>query len=244
MILLPAIDLKDGRCVRLYQGDFNTAQQVAPSPDEAARAFRKSGAEWLHMVDLDGAKERRPVNAEAVIAVARSSGLRVEVGGGIREMAAVESYLENGVSRVILGSAALFNPELVRQAAARYGERVAVGIDARGGRAASDGWLHTSETDFIELAKAMEQAGVGTIIYTDIGRDGTLQGPNLEELAALAAAVRCRVIASGGVRDLRDIAALKALGLYGAICGKSLYEGTLPLPEALRLAGEETDDAC
>ena len=238
MILLPAIDIKDGRCVRLYQGDFNTAHEVASSPSEAAEVFRRAGAKWLHMVDLDGAKERRPVNRELILTVARDTGMQVEVGGGIREMQTVERYLENGAARVILGSAALSDPALVRQAAARYGERIAVGIDARGGRVAADGWLHTSETGFIELAKAMEQAGVQTIIYTDIGRDGTLQGPNLEELGALQQAVCCRIIASGGIRELSDIAALHARGLYGAICGKSLYEGTLPLLEALAFLKE------
>lgn len=244
MILLPAIDLKEGRCVRLCQGDFDTAHEVAPSPLSAARAFESAGAKWLHMVDLDGAKQRHPVNRELILKVAKDTGMRVEAGGGIREMGTVEEYLENGAARVILGSAALFSPQLVREAAARYGERVAVGIDARGGRVASDGWLHTSETGFVELAKAMEQVGVKTLIYTDIGRDGTLQGPDLGGLEELQKAVGCRVIASGGVRDLADIAALKALGLYGAICGKALYEGTLPLREALGLAGEGEDDAC
>lgn len=243
MILLPAIDLKYGRCVRLYQGDFGTAQQVADSPLKAAKNFQSAGAKWLHMVDLDGAKNRRPVNQKAILEVAEQTGLQIEVGGGIREMQTVEDYLQRGVARVILGSAALSDPALVRQAAVRYGKRVAVGIDARGGRVAAEGWLHTSETSFIELSKAMEEAGVQTIIYTDIGRDGTLQGPNLEELAALKQAVGCRIIASGGVRDLSDIRALAALGMDGAICGKSLYEGTLPLDRALALLEEEEKNA-
>ncbi|MCI8441465.1 MAG: 1-(5-phosphoribosyl)-5-[(5-phosphoribosylamino)methylideneamino]imidazole-4-carboxamide isomerase [Provencibacterium sp.] len=243
MILLPAIDLKEGRCVRLYQGDFQTAQEVAASPLEAARAFLRAGAKWLHLVDLDGAKSRRPVNRKTILEIAKSTGLQVEVGGGIRDMQTVEDYLQCGIARVILGSAALSDPELVRQAAARYGGRIAVGIDARGGRVAADGWLHTSETGFIELAGAMEQAGIQTIIYTDIGRDGTLQGPNLAELAALKSSVGCRIIASGGVRDLADIKALAALGMDGAICGKSLYEGTLPLSEALAFLEEEEKNA-
>lgn len=244
MILLPAIDLKDGRCVRLYQGDFETARQVAESPQAAAGAFARAGAKWLHMVDLNGAKARHPMNRETILKTARETGMRVEVGGGIRGMDTIEDYLENGIERVILGSAALSDPGLVKQAAARYGARIAVGIDARNGMVAADGWLHTSQTGYIALAKAMEQAGVQTIIYTDIGRDGTLQGPNLEELRALQQAVGCRIIASGGVRELSDIAALKSLGLYGAICGKSLYEGTLPLAEALLLSGEEEGHAC
>lgn len=244
MILLPAIDLKDGRCVRLYQGDFETAQQVAESPGAAAGAFERAGARWLHMVDLDGAKARRPMNRETILKTARETGMHIEVGGGIRGMETIEGYLENGIERVILGSVALSDPKLVKEAAGRYGAHIAVGIDARDGRVAADGWLRTSQTGFIELAKAMEQAGVQTIIYTDIGRDGTLQGPNLEELGALQQAVCCRIIASGGIRELSDIAALKALGLYGAICGKSLYEGTLALSEALLLAGEEEGHAC
>lgn len=239
MIIFPAIDIKDGRCVRLVKGDFSTAHQVAGDPLETAVAFRKGGAEWLHMVDLDGAKDARPRNAGIFRKIAAQSGLKVELGGGIRTMETVESYLEEGVARVILGSAALRDPDLVREAATKYGPRVAVGIDAREEMVAAEGWLDVSRVHYLELAKAVEQAGVGCIIYTDIGRDGTLSGPNLEQLARLRDAVRCDVTASGGIRDLEDIKALKAMDLYGAICGKSLYQGTLDLGEALALCREE-----
>ncbi len=236
MILLPAIDIHEGSCVRLLRGDYATAQQVADSPLLTARRFEEAGAQWLHMVDLDGAKERRPVNTEIFREIVEGTRLSTELGGGIRNRETIEFYLEMGVSRVILGSAALQNPELVREAARAYGERIAVGIDARGGMAAADGWLASSQVGYLDLAKAMEESGVRTIIYTDIGRDGTLGGVNLEELEAISKAVSCRIIASGGVRDLRDIAALRDLGLYGAICGKSLYQGTLRLEDALAAA--------
>lgn len=238
MILLPAIDIHKGQCVRLVQGDFSTAHQVAADPLETALSFRQAGAKWLHMVDLDGAKEGRRVNEALFLKVARDSGLELELGGGIRTMEDITFYLENGISRVILGSVALRNPQLVRQAADQWGERIAVGIDARDGMVATEGWLAGSNVSYLDLAKAMEQAGVQTIIYTDIARDGTLSGVNLEQLEALSKAVNCRIIASGGVRNLEDIRACKELGLYGAICGKSLYSGSLSLAEALETAGE------
>ena len=238
MILLPAIDIHKGQCVRLVQGDFSTAHQVAADPLETALSFHKAGAKWLHMVDLDGAKEGRRVNEALFLKVARDSGLELELGGGIRTMEDITFYLENGTSRVILGSVALRNPQLVRQAADQWGERIAVGIDARNGMVATEGWLAGSNVSYLDLAKAMEQAGVRTIIYTDIARDGTLSGVNLEQLEALSKTVSCRIIASGGVRNLEDIQACKELGLYGAICGKSLYSGSLSLAEALETAGE------
>lgn len=236
MILLPAIDIKDGTCVRLYQGDYATAQQVADSPLKTAQQFEKQGAAWLHMVDLDGAKERRPVNSEVFRSIVEGTGLSTELGGGIRDMQTIEMYLDMGISRIILGSAALQNPPLVREAVKKYGERIAVGIDARDGFAAADGWLEDSKVNYIELARVMEDSGVRTIIYTDISRDGTLSGANLDGLEALSRAVSCNIIASGGVRDIGDIRALRALNLYGAICGKSLYQGTLDLREALETA--------
>lgn len=236
MILLPAIDIKDGTCVRLYQGDYATAQQVADSPLKTAQQFEKQGAAWLHMVDLDGAKERRPVNSEVFRSIVEGTGLSTELGGGIRDMQTIEMYLDMGISRIILGSAALQNPPLVREAVKKYGERIAVGIDARDGFAAADGWLEDSKVNYIELARVMENSGVRTIIYTDISRDGTLSGANLDGLEALSRAVSCNIIASGGVRDIGDIRALRALNLYGAICGKSLYQGTLDLREALETA--------
>lgn len=237
MILLPAIDIKDGNCVRLLQGDYGTVEKVAENPFQTAHSFRDAGASFLHMVDLDGAKDAKRVNRDLFIALVRQTDLKIELGGGIRTMEAVEDYLSHGIYRVILGSVAVKNPAFVREAVQRYGERIAVGIDAKNGRVATEGWLDTSEVSYLDLAKAMVASGVRTIIFTDISRDGTLAGPNLEQLSAIQQAADCQIIASGGIRDLSDIQNLKALGLYGAICGKSLYKGTLDLKEALQVAG-------
>lgn len=236
MIILPAIDICGGQCVRLLRGDFGTAEKVAEDPLETALSFRAAGADWLHMVDLDGAKAGRPVNTAIFTQAAEKSGLKVEVGGGIRSMETVEAYLAAGVSRVILGSAALSNPDLVEEAAGRYDDRIAVGIDAKNRMVSADGWLNDSRVDFIELARRVEQMGVGCIIFTDISKDGTLSGPNLEQLDELRRAVGCRVIASGGISDIEDIRALRQLDIYGAICGKSLYSGRLDLAEAIKEA--------
>lgn len=238
MIILPAIDIKDGSCVRLYKGEFSTVHKVAENPLETARKFEADGAEWLHMVDLDGAKDAKPQNTEIFCEIARETSLKVEVGGGIRSLETVETYLSRGISRVILGSAAVRNPELVKAAVKEYGDKIAVGIDAKNGMAAVEGWLDTSAAHYLDLAKAMEQIGVSTIIYTDISKDGTLTGPNLQELDAINLAVSCNIVASGGISNLDDITALRKLGLYGAICGKSLYQGTLDLKEAIREAEE------
>ena len=240
MIVFPAIDLKDGECVRLKKGDMGTSEKVAENPVETALEVAAAGAQWLHMVDLDGAVSGRRVNHSAVLATAREGGLKTEAGGGIRSMADVEYYLTNGISRVILGSAALKNSGLVREAVREFGgEHIAVGIDARGGRAAAEGWVEDSGMDYIELAKRMEDAGVRYLIYTDISRDGMLSGADLEGLEKLNSAVSCSVTASGGVRSIEDIRALIGLGLYGAICGKSIYSGTLDLRRAVKLCGGE-----
>lgn len=236
MIILPAIDIKDGRCVRLYKGDFSTVHQVADSPLETARSFRAAGAEWIHMVDLDGAKTGARTNAPIFLEVAEKSGLKVELGGGIRTMETLEYYFSHGISRCILGSAALKNPAFVKEAVSLCGDRIAVGIDAVNGMAAAEGWLEVSKVSYLELAKRMEDIGVQTLIFTDISKDGTLEGPNYSQLRALQNAVSCRVIASGGIRDLSHIRALTGQGVYGAICGKSLYTGTLPLAGAIVLA--------
>lgn len=236
MIILPAIDICGGQCVRLLRGDFGTAEKVAEDPLKTALSFQAAGAEWLHMVDLDGAKAGRPVNTAIFTGAAERSGLKVEVGGGIRSMETVESYLAAGVSRVILGSAALSDPALVKEAAGRYGEKIAVGIDAKNRMVSADGWLKDSTVDFVELAKQVEQMGVDCIIFTDISKDGTLSGPNLEQLDELRRAVSCKVVASGGISDIGDIKALRSLELYGAICGKSLYSGRLDLAEAIAAA--------
>jgi len=233
MVIFPAIDLKDGRPVRLTQGDFATTEQVADDAAGAARNFAARGATHLHMVDLDGAVAGRPVNDGIVKAVVRDSGLLVEAGGGIRTEADIERYLNSGVWRVILGSAAISEPDFTKAMIEKYGARVAVGIDAKDGLARGGGWLKGSAVRFTDLARRMDEAGVSAILYTDIGRDGTLSGPNLSELEELIKAVRCGVIASGGVADIEDVRAIHELGAAGVICGKSFYKGTLKLEDAL-----------
>ena len=233
MIILPAIDIKDGQCVRLTKGDFSTVETVAEDPMETAFAFRKAGADWIHMVDLDGAREGSLKNSEVFLRVAAESGLKVEIGGGIRTMESVEYYLSRGVERVIIGSAAISNQALVAEAVAAYGARIAVGIDARKGMVSADGWLKDSDVTYLDLAVRMEALGVGCLIFTDISKDGTLSGPNLEQLSKINDAVSCDIIASGGIHTMKDIVDLKEMGLYGAICGKSIYKGTLSLEEAV-----------
>ena len=235
MIIFPAIDIKSGECVRLFKGDFSTVQKVAESSIETAKSFFDCGAEWIHMVDLDGALDSTPQNSQIFIDVAKNSGLKVEVGGGIRSMETIEFYLENGISRVILGSAALSNPELVIASCKKYGDKIAVGIDARNRFVAANGWLDTSKVDFIDLAKSVEQAGVECIIFTDISKDGTLSGPNISQLDEINNATQCNIIASGGIKNIDDIYSLKSMNLYGAICGKSIYSGSLLLKEAINV---------
>ena len=233
MVILPAIDIKDGECVRLYQGEMSSAEKVAGDALETAKAFKAAGARWIHMVDLNGAIQGSRVNSEIFINVAKNSGLAVELGGGIRQMEDIDFYLQNGISRVVLGSAAISNPKLVELAVKKYGEKIAVGIDAKNGKAAAEGWTEVSGIDYIELAQKMEELGVEYIIYTDISRDGMLSGPNMEQLKAIDSAVNCNIIASGGITNLDDIKLLKNSGLYGAICGRSIYKGTLNLTEAI-----------
>lgn len=237
--ILPAIDIKDGNCVRLLKGDFATAEKVAEDPVLTARGFERCGAKWLHMVDLDGAKDAVPRNREVFLQVARSTSLKIEVGGGIRSMDTVDYYLSNGMERVIFGSAAIKNPQFVKEAVRTYGDHIVVGIDAKNGKVAAEGWLDDSEVDYLELAKRMEQIGVQYIVFTDISKDGTLSGPNVKQLDAINQAVSCNIVASGGICDIGDIRALKELGVYGAICGKSLYKGTLDLADALAVGAEE-----
>jgi len=234
MIILPAIDIKDGKCVRLMQGDYNTAHKVAESAVETAKGFENAGARWMHMVDLDGAKAKKPVNTDTVFSVRGNTNINIEVGGGIRDMATVDMYISGGVNRVILGSAALHDPDFVREAVKTYGRRIAVGIDALNGKVAAEGWTEQSEIDYLEMAKRMEDIGVRYLIFTDISKDGMLSGPNLQMLDRINRAVSCSVIASGGVSNLKDIIDLHALGLYGAIAGKSLYTGALDLSQAVR----------
>lgn len=236
MLIFPAIDLKDGTCVRLYKGDYATAHKVAEDPLETAKSFAESGAEWIHMVDLDGAKAQKPVNAQIIFDVVKNTDLKVEIGGGIRDMETIAFYLNNGVSRVILGSAAIKNPALVKEAVARYGEQIVVGIDAMNGKVAAEGWTDQSTIDYIDLAKSMEQLGVTYLIFTDISRDGTLSGPNLEMLDRLNQAVSCHIVASGGISNRQDILDCKNLNLYGTICGKAIYTGDLNLKDAILAA--------
>ena len=239
MIILPAIDIKDGKCVRLYKGDFASVEQVADNAVDTALSFEKNGAKWLHMVDLDGAKLGKPCNTEIFTEVAKSCNLKMELGGGIRSMKDVDYYINNGIDRVILGSAAISNPQFVKEAAKEFQDKIAVGIDAKNGKVAANGWLDTSDIDYIELAKRMEDIGIKYIIFTDISKDGTLSGPNLKQLDNINKAVSCNIIASGGVTNSDDIKALLNLNVYGTICGKSLYKGTLKLTDAIEIAGKQ-----
>lgn len=235
MIIFPAMDIMSGRPVRLYKGEFSTAKQVAKDPLETAKAFEKAGAEWIHIVDLDGSLQKKRVNSEIFLKVAGETSLKVEVGGGIRTLDDIEYYISNGISRVILGSVALKNPSLVKEAVAEFNEKIAVGIDAKSGFVATEGWTESSDVYFTELAKKMESFGVETIIFTDISKDGTLSGPNIKQLVEINNAVSCNIIASGGITDINDIISLRNEGLYGAICGKSIYNKSLDLREAIEI---------
>lgn len=236
MIVLPAIDIKDGNCVRLFKGDYSTASKVAENPYEVARGFVKAGAKWMHMVDLDGAKDGKLKNSELIIDVAKNTDIKVEVGGGIRNMDTIEYYLENGIDRVILGSAAVKDQHFVIDAVNNFDDKIVVGIDAKDGAVCAEGWTDTSELNYIDLAKQMEQIGVKTIIFTDINQDGTLGGPNLVQLDNLVHNVSCDIIASGGVSNLKDIINLHELNVYGAITGKAIYSGNLDLDLAIQAA--------
>ncbi|MCC5984010.1 MAG: 1-(5-phosphoribosyl)-5-[(5-phosphoribosylamino)methylideneamino]imidazole-4-carboxamide isomerase [Rhodobacteraceae bacterium] len=235
MILYPAIDLKDGQCVRLLKGAMERATVFNDDPAAQARAFVEQGAEWLHLVDLNGAFAGTPVNAKAVEAILSAVEVPCQLGGGIRDMATIETWLDKGLRRVILGTVAVEDPELVAEAARAFPGRVAVGIDARAGRVATRGWAQETEVEATELAQRFEDAGVAAIIYTDIDRDGAMGGPNVTATAALARATRLPVIASGGVSSLDDLVALRDCGvaLDGAISGRALYDGKLDLAQAM-----------
>ena len=241
MILFPAIDLKEGACVRLEQGEMNRATIFNDDPAAQARSFAEAGFRWLHVVDLDGAFAGRPVNTDAVSAILEAIDLPVQLGGGIRDMAAIESWLDHGVERVILGTAALRDPDLVRAAGRTHPNRVAVGIDARDGKVAVEGWAETSKVEAVDLARQFEDAGVAAIIYTDIARDGVLAGLNLDATLALAEAVSIPVIASGGLASMEDVRRLTEptyRRLAGAITGRALYDGRLDAAEALKIVSE------
>lgn len=235
MILYPAIDLKDGNCVRLLRGDMEAATVFGTDPAAQALAFQQAGARWLHLVDLNGAFAGRPVNAAAVELILAAVSIPVQLGGGIRDMETIGFWLERGVRRVILGTVAVENPALVTEAAQRFPGRIAVGIDARGGRVATRGWAQDTEVTATDLARSFEHAGVAAIIYTDIDRDGAMQGPNVAATAALARAVSIPVIASGGVSRLSDLIELRDSGVIaGAISGRALYDGAIDLAQALQ----------
>ncbi|MBI2713272.1 MAG: 1-(5-phosphoribosyl)-5-[(5-phosphoribosylamino)methylideneamino]imidazole-4-carboxamide isomerase [Rhizobiales bacterium] len=238
MILVPAIDLKEGLAVRLEQGDMARATVFHRDPAAQARAFEAQGFDYLHMVDLDGAFAGKPVNAAAVERILESISIPVQLGGGVRDMATVEAWLGKGVTRVIIGTAAVRNPALVKEAAKEFPGRVAVGLDARDGKVAVQGWAETSQLTALEIARRFEDAGVAAIIYTDIARDGLLKGLNLDATIALAEAISIPVIASGGLASIEDIKALlvpRAKKLEGAIAGRALYDGRLDAAEALKL---------
>jgi phosphoribosylformimino-5-aminoimidazole carboxamide ribotide isomerase len=241
VILFPAIDLKDGACVRLVRGDMETATVFNADPVAQARDFAAAGFHWLHVVDLDGSFAGSSVNGDMVREIRRSIDLKMQLGGGIRERAAIDAWLDLGIDRVALGTAALRDPELVRCAAADYPGRIVVDIGVRSGRVAVQGWGELSETTPIELARRFTDAGVAAIIYTDVGRDGAMGGVDAEATAAFAREAGIPVIASGGVASLADIAALKAYeadGIAGIICGRALYDGRIGPAEALRLLAE------
>lgn len=235
MILYPAIDLKDGNAVRLVHGDMDQATVFNDDPTAQARAFVAAGCEWLHLVDLNGAFAGEPVNAAPVEAILNACPVPAQLGGGIRDMATIERWLNKGLARVILGTVAVEDPALVRAAARAFPGQVAVGLDARNGRVATRGWAEETDVMVTDLAKSFEDAGIAAIIYTDIMRDGAMKGPNVDATAALAEAVNIPVIASGGVSSLDDLTALKATGVIsGAISGRALYDGAIDLKAALQ----------
>ena len=246
MDIFPAIDLLDGKCVRLYQGDYNKSEVFNDNPAAMAKSWLEQGANKLHLVDLDGAKAGHPVNLDAIASIVEmvstaSQPVQIQVGGGLRTEASVVQLLNLGIDRVILGTVAVEQPELVRQLCQKYPQKIVVGIDARSGKVATKGWLETSEVLATDLAKQMASMGVAAIIYTDIHRDGTMTGPNLAALRELASGVEIPVIASGGVSSLGDLLSLLSLstiGVTGTIVGRALYTGEVNLTEAIRAVGE------
>lgn len=235
MILYPAIDLKDGQCVRLLRGDMAAATVFNDDPAAQARAFQDAGCAWIHLVDLNGAFAGAPVNAGAVEAILAAIDVPAQLGGGIRDMATIERWLSAGLSRVILGTVAVENPDLVRDAARAFPGQIAVGLDARNGRVATKGWAEDTDMQVTDLARAFEDAGIAAIIYTDIDRDGAMQGPNVAATEALARAVDVPIIASGGVSSLDDLIGLRDTGVIaGAISGRALYDGAIDLRAALK----------
>ncbi len=240
MILYPAIDLKDGQCVRLLKGDMDKATVFGDDPAAQARAFEQAGAKWLHLVDLNGAFAGRPVNGEAVEAILSAVSIPAQLGGGIRDIAQIEAWLDKGLARVILGTVAVEDPDLVREAARAFPGQVAVGLDARSGKVATRGWAEETDIEVVDLARKFEDAGIAAIIYTDIDRDGAMQGPNVPATEALARALDVPVIASGGVSSMADLIRLRDTGVIsGAISGRALYDGAIDLAEALAALADQ-----
>ncbi len=238
MILFPAIDLKQGHCVRLYQGDMDKATVFNNSPSTQALMFQKEGAEWIHVVDLDGAFAGKPENVEAVRSIHDATKAKIQLGGGIRDMATIESWLGEGIARVILGTAAVKNPELVREACKKFPNQIAVGIDARDGFVATEGWAEKSSVSVIELASKFQDAGVSCIIYTDIAKDGAMQGADFEGTQRLVQAVHIPVILSGGISSRADLRRAREIeGLYGVISGRAIYEKAFTVKEAIEILG-------
>ena len=239
MIILPAIDIIDGKPVRLYQGDYNKKEVVAEDILETAKSFQDAGAEYIHLVDLDGAKSGKLINKEVIVKVAQVLDIPVEIGGGIRSFETIKYYIDNGISRVILGTSAMEDEELLIKAVEAFGDKIAVGIDCKDGYAYGRGWLEGSSLYYIDFAKKLEKLGVKNVIVTDISKDGTLEGPNVEMLKKLSEEVNMDITASGGIRDIQNIKDLNDLGLYGAITGKAIYANTLSLEEAIKLTKGE-----
>ncbi|MEH7547237.1 MULTISPECIES: 1-(5-phosphoribosyl)-5-[(5-phosphoribosylamino)methylideneamino]imidazole-4-carboxamide isomerase [Bacillaceae] len=237
LTIYPAIDMRGGKCVRLLQGDYDKETVYGDSPFEMAKSFAAAGAEWIHMVDLDGAKDGKRVNDRFVIEAAQKLDAKVQIGGGIRTEEDILHYLENGVDRVIIGSIAVSNPEFAIEMIEKYGAKIAVGIDAKNGYVATHGWLDTSSVKAVELGKRFADAGAETFIFTDIATDGTLAGPNINAVWELAEVTGKNVIASGGVSSLADLQAIAKKGICGAIVGKALYENRFTLKEALKEVG-------
>lgn len=241
MIIEPAIDLKEQKVVRLHKGDFGTVHQVADDPVAVAREFAAAGAKVIHMVDLDGARSGQRVNGEIVKRVIAETGMKVEMGGGIRNMNDLKAVDEMGVWRFVIGSAAVTDPDFVAEAVKTYGERIAVGVDAKNGDVKTAGWEEGSGIHFLDFAKSMEKLGVKTLIFTDIDTDGMLSGPSYKSLERLQSAVSCQIVASGGVSCNQDIENLEKMGLYGAIIGKAYYAGTIDLAQAVLCGGDQSN---
>ena len=235
MILFPAIDIRGGKCVRLLQGDYGQEIIYHDSPSEMAKEWEKQGATYIHVVDLDGARSGNSLNRTAIGEIVRGVTIPVQVGGGVRDMESVEAHIHSGVSRVIIGTAAIENPQFMDKAIASYGEKIAVSIDARNGFVATNGWTETSGVKAVDLLNSLSKVGLETVVYTDILKDGMMQGPNFDELRLMNDASKIDIIASGGVSTENDVKLLEQMGLYGAIIGKALYEGSVSLEQLLEV---------